>query len=94
MLGNAFSLSYHAKVVFEQLIPFVKAHFPADVFHEIMRITDAWEKNAHDQNEQTTGCPIKSIDKKLSIGLAHSFSLQFLNLFGFSISVSFVLYII
>ena len=29
------------------------AHFPANVFHEITVITDALNKNAHDQNEQT-----------------------------------------
>ena len=32
----------------------------------------------------------KVIDKKLLVGAAHDFNLQFLNLFGFSISVSFV----
>ena len=32
----------------------------------------------------------KAIDKKLLVGAAHDFNLQFLNLFGFSISVSFV----
>ena len=32
----------------------------------------------------------KGIDKELLIGPAHGFSSQFLNLFGFSISVSFV----
>ena len=38
---------------FEQLILFSKAHFPANVFHEITDITDALKKDAHDQNEQT-----------------------------------------
>ena len=47
------SLSYHEIVIFEQLIFSSKAHFPANVFHEIKRITDALKKNAHDQNEQT-----------------------------------------
>ena len=32
----------------------------------------------------------KGIDKKLSVGAAHGFNSQFFNLFGFSISVSFV----
>ena len=32
----------------------------------------------------------KGIDKKLLFGAAQGFNLQFLNLFGFSISVSFV----
>ena len=32
----------------------------------------------------------KGIDKKLLIGPVHGFNSQFLNLFGFSISVSFV----
>ena len=32
----------------------------------------------------------KGIDKKLSVGAARGFNSQFLNLFGFSISVSFV----
>ena len=30
-----------------------KAHSPANGFHEIMQITDAFKKNAHDLNEQT-----------------------------------------
>ena len=39
----------------------------------------------------STGCPKrKGIDKKLSFGTAHNFNSQFLNLFGFSMSVSFV----
>ena len=38
----------------------------------------------------TTGRPIKSIDKNLLFGAAQGFNSQFLNLFGFSISVSFV----
>ena len=37
-----------------------------------------------------TGCPKKGIDKKLLVGAAHDFNSHFLNLFGFSISVSFV----
>ena len=37
-----------------------------------------------------TGCSIKKgIDKKLLVGPAHGFSSQFLNLFAFSICVSF-----
>ena len=32
----------------------------------------------------------KGINKKLSVGAAHSFKSQFFNLFGFSISVRFV----
>ena len=48
------SLSYHAILIFKQLIFFSKAHFPANVFHEITRITDASKKNALDHNEQTT----------------------------------------
>ena len=32
----------------------------------------------------------KGIDKKLFVGAAHDFNPQFLNLFGFNISVSFV----
>ena len=53
--GKVLSLPYDAIVIFEQLITFSsKAHFPADVFHEINQgITDALKKNAHDQNEQT-----------------------------------------
>ena len=50
--GKVLSLSYHAVVIFEQLLLFFKAHFPT-VFHEITGITDALKKNAHDQNEQT-----------------------------------------
>ena len=39
----------------------------------------------------STGCPIKKgIDRKLLFGAAQGLNLQFLNLFGFSISVSFV----
>ena len=53
MYGKVLSLSYHAIVIFEQLILSLKAHFPANVFHEITTITDALKKNAHDQNEQT-----------------------------------------
>ena len=40
------------------------------------------------------GVPKKRIDKKLSVGTAHDFNSHFLNLFGFSISVSFVCCII
>ena len=36
------------------------------------------------------GVPRKDIDKKLLVGAAHDFNSQFLNLFGFSISVSFI----
>ena len=36
------------------------------------------------------GVPKNVIDKKLLVGTAHDFNSQFLNLFGFSISVSFV----
>ena len=36
------------------------------------------------------GVPKKGIDKKLLFGAAQGFNSQFLNLFGFSISVSFV----
>ena len=50
--GKVLSLSYHAIVVFEQFF-FSKAHFPANVFHEITGITGALKKNAHDQYEQT-----------------------------------------
>ena len=39
---------------------------------------------------ESVGCPKKGIDKKLLIGAAQGFNSQFLNLFGFSISVSFV----
>ena len=39
--GRVLSLSYQAIVMFEKLI------------HEIMGITDVWNKIAHDQNEQT-----------------------------------------
>ena len=35
------------------------------------------------------GVPKKGIDKELLVGAAHDFNSQFLNLFGFSISVSF-----
>ena len=31
---------------------FSKAHFPANVFHEITGITGALKKNAQDQNKQ------------------------------------------
>ena len=51
--GKALSLSYRAIVVFEQLIPFIKGSFSRNVLNEITRITDAWKKNAHDQNERT-----------------------------------------
>ena len=44
--GKALSLSYYAIVI-------LKAHFAADVFHEVTGITDTLERNAHDQNEQT-----------------------------------------
>ena len=37
-----------------------------------------------------TGCPKKGIDKKLLFGAAQGLNLQFLNIFGFSISVNFV----
>ena len=40
------------------------------------------------------GVPKKRINKKLLVGAAHNFNLQFMNLFGFSISVSFVCCII
>ena len=40
------------------------------------------------------GVPKKGSIKKLLIGAAHCFNSQFLNLFGFSKSVSFVWYII
>ena len=53
VLGNALSLSYHAIIIFDQLIFFSKAHFPANVFHKVTGITDAIKKNAFDQNEQT-----------------------------------------
>ena len=36
------------------------------------------------------GVPKKGIDEKLLVGAAYYFNSQFLNLFGFSISVSFV----
>ena len=40
---------------------------------------------------ETTGCPIKKVSiKKLLVGPVHGFNSQFLNLFGFSISVIFV----
>ena len=35
------------------------------------------------------GVPKKRIDKKLLVGAAHDFNSQVLNLFGFSLSVSF-----
>ena len=39
----------------------------------------------------STGCPMKKVSiKKLLVRAAHDFNSQFLNLFGFSISVSFV----
>ena len=40
------------------------------------------------------GVPKKRINKKLLFGAAQGFNSQFLNIFGFSISVSFVWYII
>ena len=49
---KAVSLSYHAAVILEQLIPFIKGSLPDNVVHEITGITDALKKNAHDQNEQ------------------------------------------
>ena len=52
MHGKVLSLSYHAIVIFGQLILFFKPHFPANVFQEIMGIIDALKKDAHDQNEQ------------------------------------------
>ena len=39
---------------------------------------------------QIQGVPKKGIDKKLLFGAAHDFNSQFLNLFGFCISVSLV----
>ena len=51
--GKGLSLSYHSIVVFEHLSPFIKSSFSSKVFHEIIPITDALRKNAHDQNEQT-----------------------------------------
>ena len=54
------SLSYHAIVVFEQLIPFIEWSFSRNVFHEIIRITDASKKNAHDQNGQALQENVKS----------------------------------
>ena len=48
--------TYHAIVIFEQLILFVKGSFPADAFQEITGIADALKKNAHDQNEQIMQC--------------------------------------
>ena len=48
------------------------------------------EKLSQDIQTSTTGCPIKGIDKKLLVRAAHGSSSQFLNLFEFSISVSFV----
>ena len=53
MQEKVLSLSYHAIVIFEQLILFSKAHFPANVFHEVTGITDTLKKNPHNQNEQT-----------------------------------------
>ena len=40
--------------------------------------------------KEIQGVPKKGIDKKLLVGAAHDFNSQFLNLVGFSISVSFV----
>ena len=51
--GKAHSLSYQAKVTFEQLISLIKGSFFANGFHEITGITYALKKDAHDQNEQT-----------------------------------------
>ena len=51
--GRTLSSSYYAKVIFKQLINFIKGSFSANVFHEITRIIDALKRNAHDQNEQT-----------------------------------------
>ena len=51
MHGKVLSLSYHAIVIFEQLILLFKGSFPVKVFYEITEITDALKKNAHDQNE-------------------------------------------
>ena len=53
MHRKVLSLSYQAIVIFEQLIRSSKAHFPANVFHQITGISDALKKNARDQNEQT-----------------------------------------
>ena len=58
--GKVLSLCYHAIVTFEQLIPFIRGSLPANVFHEIMSITDELKKNAHDQNKQTIQ-PIKEV---------------------------------
>ena len=38
----------------------------------------------------STGCPIKKVSIKILFGAAQGFDSQFLNLFGFSICVSFV----
>ena len=52
--GRVFSLSCHAIVISEQLIPIIKSSFSANEFHQITGITtDGLKKNAHDQNEQT-----------------------------------------
>ena len=53
MHRKVLSLSYHVIVIFEQFIFSSNAHFPANVFHEIMWIIDALKKKAHNQNEQT-----------------------------------------
>ena len=53
MHGRTLSLSYHAIVLFEELISFIKGSPPANVFHGIMQITDAVKMNAPDLNEQT-----------------------------------------
>ena len=41
---KALSLSYHTTVIIKQLIPLMKAHFLANVIHEITLITDALKK--------------------------------------------------
>ena len=53
MYGKVLSLPFHAIVILSNLFFSSKAHFPANVFHEITGITDALKQNVHDQNEQT-----------------------------------------
>ena len=67
MHGKALSLSCHAIVIFEQLIPFIKGSFSRVMLHEITGIIDALKSNAHDQNEHTSLFHILSIKNKYGL---------------------------
>ena len=61
-----------------------------NVFHEILKCFRKTAKFEYFAKQIIYRVSKKGIDKKLLVGAAHDFNPQFLNLFGFSISVSFV----